>query len=145
MEALRVIFMGKKFFAVLILLILVFSFGGCGEDSFTVSFSFQCESEIYAVRVEYYVGEDDVGGQTASLTPENNSAFGKGEEATFSFAAADFPKGAKIRDFHLELYLTFADGTEMLAASLGIVASYGNSYSYTIHGNREDGFRLQRG
>ena len=58
MEALRVIFMGKKFFAVLILLILVFSFGGCGEDSFTVSFSFQCESEIYAVRVEYYVGED---------------------------------------------------------------------------------------
>ena len=26
-----------------------------------------------------------------------------------------FQKGAKIRDFHLELYLTFADGTETLA------------------------------
>lgn len=137
--------MRKRFLVFLVIAALVFSLSGCGRDSFEITLSVQCDSEVTAVRVEYYVGEDAVGGQMASLTPENDVVFEKGESISLLFSKADFPEDAEIKNFRMELFLTLADGEEIFAASLGIAAKYGKAYHYSIHGSEEDGFRLQRG
>ena len=137
--------MKKILSSFLVVSLLNFLFIGCGKNSFTVYIQLQCDDEIYAVHVEYYIGETAIGGTEASLTPEKDVAFESGATVSFAFSAEDFPQDAQIKDFRFEVYLLLADGNEIVAASLGIAARYGESYHYSLYGNEEEGFRLQRG
>ena len=80
----------------LVVSLLNFLFIGCGKNSFTVYIQLQCDEEIYAVHVEYYIGETAIGGTEASLTPEKDVAFESGATVSFSFSAEDFPVFKKL-------------------------------------------------
>lgn len=136
----------KKFIVFFLLAALMLPAFGCrNRNKFVVTLDYQCDVEIYAVHLEYSFGDQDAGGQMLSLTPENDVAFEKGERLTFSFSKKDLPEDANLRAFSFELYLVLADGSEVRAGSLGIAASYGETYRYVLRGNVEEGFLFQRG
>lgn len=135
----------RKLVTFIVVFLLILSFSGCGTGSFTVTLELQCDVEIYAVHIEYFIGETAIGEQKVSLTPENDVAYEKGAAPVFMISEADFPEGSNIKEFQITFYLVLEDGSEIEVGGLGIVASYGDSYRYAVYGNLEDGFVLRRG
>ena len=64
----------RKLVTFIVVFLLILSFSGCGTGSFTVTLELQCDVEIYAVHIEYFIGETAIGEQEVSLTPENDMA-----------------------------------------------------------------------
>lgn len=123
---------------------------GCkSKNSFSVTIENQCDAEIQSAFVEYYVGDTDEIGKilvaSSSAAGTTGSSLPKGEMLVFRFEKDMFSEDADLRAFSFELYLVLADGSEVRAGSLGIAASYGETYRYVLRGNAEEGFLFQRG
>ena len=130
------------FFVILVLLVPTF---GCGKREMTVTIVNLCDEAIYAVRMEYAIGDDAVGGREVSLSPENDAAIPAGEELHFRFTKQDLPENADLRGFRFEIFLLLEDGTEVSVGTLGVAAAWGGEYVYSVVGDSEKGFRFQRG
>ena len=91
--------MKKILSSFLVVSLLNFLFIGCGKNSFTVYIQLQCDEEIYAVHVEYYIGETAIGGTEASLTPEKRCRVRVGGDGFLRLFCRGLPAGRTDKRF----------------------------------------------
>lgn len=138
----------------------VFLFCACGvqkrtaaENELILAVRFDTEDEVYRGVIEYYLGEEFMGGQSGSHA--DNTPLDRGEVLCFVLTKdEEFPEGRAPKAFRFQLML--ADSPEMGSieddmARKGLTevpetepfdASFGTVYSYTVTGSFADGFTL---
>lgn len=110
------------------------------ETTFLIGFRNNCDCGIYEVHHEYYIGEAPVGG--GYICNADGSAISCGDVLVKDFIPADFPEGADLSEFRIEVFVTDGAGTKHpCGEALSLNAAYGNEYEITITGNEKSGFR----
>ena len=142
--------MKKALTAVLVLLFLS-ALGACKkepaqpnirEDAFTVAVKNNCTSDIYGLHFEYYLGAAPTGGGGVRYAKEN-TPIAQGDILTREFLPKDFPEGADLTGFSIEIFVILKDESEIPAGmAISIPAVYGETYSYTLTGSADEGFTL---
>lgn len=126
---------------------LAFLFSGCSsgakieanESTFLIGLRNHCDCEIYKVHHEYYIGDKPIGGGYACNA--DGSAIRSGDVLVKDFISADFPEGADLSEFHIEVFVVDGAGKEYPCGEvLSLDAAYGNVYEIIITGNYESGF-----
>ena len=109
------------------------------ESTFLIGFRNNCDCEIYKVHHEYYIGDDPAGG--GYICNADGSAISLDDVLVKDFIPADFPDGANLSEFRIEVYVTDGTGTKQHCGEpLSLDAAYGNEYETTITGNEKSGF-----
>jgi len=134
----------KRIFA---FVMLAFLLSGCAggakieanESTFLIGIRNNCDCEIYKVHHEYYIGEKPVGG--GYICNADGSAISFDDMLVKDFIRADFPEGANLAEFRIEVFVVDGAGKEYpCGEALCLDAAYGNEYEITITGNYESGF-----
>ena len=134
----------KRVFA---FVMLAFLFSGCShgvkieadETTFLIGLRNSCDCEIYKVHHEYYIGDEPVGG--GYVCNADGSAIRSGDVMLKDFIPADFPEGANLAEFCIEVFVVDGAGKEYPCGEvLSQDAAYGNVYEIIITGNYEGGF-----
>ena len=130
-----------------VLLFLLLSLCGCSgaakieadENTFLIRVQNHCDCEIDKVHYEYYIGNKPTGGGYACNA--NGSAIRYGDVMLKDFIPADFPEGANLAEFCIEVFVVDRAGKEYPCDEpLSLNAAYGNEYEIIITGNYESGF-----
>ena len=109
------------------------------ETTFLIGLRNNCDCEIYKVHHEYYIGDKPIGGGYACNA--DGSAIRSGDVLVKDFISADFPEGADLSEFHIEVFVVDGAGKEYPCGEvLSLDAAYGNVYEIIITGNYESGF-----
>ena len=109
------------------------------ESTFLIGIRNHCDCEIYKVHHEYYLGDKPVGG--GYICNADGSAISFDDVLVKDFIPADFPEGADLAEFHIEMFVTDGAGKKHpCGESLSLDAAYGNEYEITITGNEKSGF-----
>ena len=135
--------MKRIFTIVLCILFLSGCSGGvkieADESTFLIGLRNNCDCEIYKVHHEYYIGDKPIGGGYACNA--DGSAIRSGDVLVKDFISADFPEGADLSEFHIEVFMVDGAGKEYPCGEpLSLNAAYGNEYEIIITGNYEGGF-----
>lgn len=140
--------MKSKLVGILLVAVLLMSLCGCSTgdasiqanaDTFLVRFQVDCEDEVFGIHFEYYLDGDPAGGGLTGNA--NGSALKTGEALTKDFIPADFPEGADLSQFQLEIFVVDEQGQEYPCAEvLSFAATYGHVYDITISGGYKAGF-----
>ena len=129
-------------FPILVLLLYGCSSGikiEANESTFLIGLRNHCDCEIYKVHHEYYIGEKPAGGGYACNA--DGSAIPSGNVMLKDFIPADFPEGANLAEFRIEVFVVDGAGKEYPCGKpLILNAAYGNEYEIIITGNYESGF-----
>ena len=109
------------------------------KTTFLIGFRNHCDCEIYKVHHEYYIGDKPIGGGYACNA--DGSAIRSDDVMLKDFIPADFPEGANLAEFRIELFVVDNTGTEYpCGEALRLDVAYGNEYEIIITGNYESGF-----
>jgi len=109
------------------------------ESTFLIGIRNRCDCEIYKVHHEYYLGNKPVGG--GYICNADGSAISFDDVLVKDFIPADFPEGADLAEFCIELFVTDGTGKKYPCGEvLNLDAAYGNEYEITITGNEKSGF-----
>jgi len=109
------------------------------ESTFLIGIRNRCDCEIYKVHHEYYLGNKPVGG--GYICNADGSAISFGDMPVKDFIQADFPEGANLAEFCIEVFVTDGTGKKhSCGEALRLNAAYGNEYQIIITGNEESGF-----
>ena len=128
---------------VLCILLLTGCAGGvkieANETTFLIGIRNNCDCEIYKVHHEYYIGEAPAGG--GYICNADGSAISFDDVLVKDFISADFPEGADLSEFHIEVFVVDGAGKEYpCGEALSLNAAYGNTYEIIITGNENSGF-----
>ena len=130
-----------------VLLLLLLSLCGCStgvnieanESTFLIGFRNHCDCEIYKVHHEYYIGDKPAGGGYACNA--DGSAICYDDRMLKDFIPGDFPDGANLAEFRIELFVVDGAGQEYSCGGpLRRDAAYGSTYEIIITGDYESGF-----
>ena len=134
----------KQLFAIVLCILLL---AGCSHDvkieadetTFLIGLRNQCDCEIYKIHHEYYIGDKPVGGGYACNA--DGSSIRSGDVMLKVFIPEDFPEGANLTEFRIEVFVVDGAGKEYPCGEpLSLKAAYGNEYEIIITGNYESGF-----
>jgi len=134
----------KRVFAIVLCILLL---AGCShgvkieadETTFLIGLRNSCDCEIYKVHHEYYIGDKPAGG--GYTCNADGSAIRFGDVMLKDFIPADFPEGANLAEFCIEVFVVDGAGKEYPCGEpLSLNAAYGNEYEIIITGNYESGF-----
>ena len=134
----------KRILAIVLAVLLLSGCSGgvkieANESTFLIGLRNECDCEIYKVHHEYYIGEKPIGGGYACNA--DGSAIRSGDVLVKDFISADFPEGADLSEFYIEVFVVDGAGKEYpCGEALCLDAAYGNEYEITITGNYEGGF-----
>jgi len=134
----------KRILAIVLAVLLLSGCSGgvkieANESTFLIGLRNECDCEIYKVHHEYYIGDKPVGGGYACNA--DGSAIRSGDVMLKDFIPADFPEGANLAEFRIEVFVVDGAGKEYpCGEALCLDAAYGNEYEITITGNYESGF-----
>lgn len=134
----------KRILAILLAALLLSGCSGgvkieANESTFLIGIRNHCDCEIYKVHHEYYLGDKPVGG--GYICNADGSAISFDDVLVKDFIPADFPEGADLAEFHIELFVTDGAGKKHPCGEiLSLDAAYGNEYEITITGNEKSGF-----
>ena len=132
---------------ILALVLAVLILSGCSggakievnESTFLIEVRNNCDCEIYKVHHEYYIGDEPIGGGYSCNA--DGSAIRAGDVLVKDFIYADFPEGANLAEFRIEVFVVDGAGKEYPCGEvLSLNAAYGNDYEIIITGNYESGF-----
>ena len=134
----------KRILAIVLAVLLLSGCSGgvkieANESTFLIGLRNNCDCEIYKVHHEYYIGDKAIGGGYACNA--DGSAIEYGNVMLKDFIPADFPEGANLAEFRIEVFVVDGTGKEYpCGEALCLDAAYGNEYEITITGNYESGF-----
>ncbi len=141
--------MKRRFACVFITVLASVMLAACGssgelqpdENTFYVSIANQCDSEIYGLHYEYYLGEEPIGG--GFVTYASNKPIRENDVLSEDFIAAYFPEDSDLSAFRTEVFVILEDGQESSAGEpLAIDADYGQVYNFSLYGSDSEGFYL---
>jgi len=109
------------------------------ETTFLVGIRNNCDCEIYKVHHEYYIGDKPAGG--GYICNADGSALAFDDVLIKDFIPSDFPEGANLAEFRIEVFVTDGMGEKHpCGEALSLNAAYGHEYEVTITGNENSGF-----
>ena len=109
------------------------------ESTFLIGLRNNCDCEIYKLHHEYYIGDNPIGGGCACYA--DGSAIRTGDVLVKDFISADFPEGANLAEYRIEVFVVDGAGNEYSCGeALHLDAAYGNTNEIIITGNYESGF-----
>ena len=126
--------------AVLIFMLLIISLSGCGSRSipdgntFTVYIRNDTGADIYAVQLDYALGEATLGTVVGGYA--DNSPIKPGDSLDFQFLPQDFPAGADLSQLSLKIQPLDQSGNASAPEIFASVsAAYGRIYEIPLTGS----------
>ncbi len=89
-----------------------------GPDEIVVNIHNTCNSDIYGVHLEYYLGNKAVGGHIASRTPNMDVAFKKGDMISNAIPKEAFLPSGSLEGFGIETFVVLEGGREVSAGDI---------------------------
>lgn len=151
----------KKLLSMFIILIMIFSLNGCtnnsepkeitaNSDEFIFEIHLNTKEDIYQLAYEYSLGETPIGG--GDMMKANGKT--KLESPSYiRFRVNNFPDSKDITDFSIMLYISDTlenvgdfnqavehTGQYSIGNEIKFTPVYGNIYSITISGDKENGY-----
>lgn len=110
------------------------------DDLFSLSVTQNTDTAISGIHYEYSITDDACGG--GEVYNADHSLLSPGEVLYLSFTASDFPENSDLSGFSIQFFIIDEAGSE-LPADEPLYISVTGEYSYTVslEGNAEDGFR----
>lgn len=136
------------FFILPLLLALCACNGGgtaieANESTFLVNFHVDCNEDVYAIHFEYYLDGTPVGGGKTGNA--DGSRITAGDVFTKDFIPKDFPEGADLSQFQLEIFVIDKNGDEYPSDSiLSFETEYGKVYDISIAGSCKNGVSVKQ-
>ena len=111
--------------------------------SFSLDVVNNCQSDIYGLHYEYYLDGQPIGGAIVRVANTAMIPLPSGNTTVLTFTPADFPTGADLSTFQLELFVVMEDNIEIAVSPLlELAAQYGQQYQFTLSGSNADGFAI---
>ena len=127
--------------------LVLFHLCGCshsaGEKESKVQILNQCSSEIYGIHLEYYLGEQAVGGQMISYNPKMDGPLQTEEAFAIALSQNDFPNGADLSAFGMELFVVTRSQEERpVGKRPDFAAEFDPVYPFARKGDEQKGFAI---
>ena len=116
-----------------------------GEDAFYIALTNDCDSEIYGIHCEYYLGDVPTGGGVVTNSGDKPTPIKKSSVLSRDFIPADFPKDADLSTFKIQVYVILEEGQEVPTGEpVEMSVQYGSRYYLTLSGNNGAGFMVTK-
>lgn len=115
-------------------------FTAADQDEIVVNIHNTCNSDIYGVHIEYYLGNKAVGGHIVSCTPEMDVAFKKGDIICNAIPKEVFLPNEDLEGFGIETFVILKGGREVGAG--GLIkwdAEFGKTYEMVLSDSGNNG------